>query len=153
MNEEERLKLKSETKKEIKDEFAEKYFLIPRNAWWAFLGGVLAFAIAVGAVSYKSALAAISEPAVSAARKNIFEAEKTTTSAAGTINSFAERINSGMLRFRKKCVDRDANGCKPVLPPCDPGFVDAGFTEDNTWEGGSCGKGHLCRVCYQFAAK
>jgi hypothetical protein len=153
MDEEQRLKLKEEAKADIRSEFTEKYFLIPRNAWWAFLGGALAFAIAVGAISYKSAVAAISEPAVKAAQQKIFDAEKTATSAAGTVTAVADRINAGKLRFQKKCVDRASNNCHPVLPPCDSGFVDAGFTEDNTWKGGECGEGHLCRVCYQFAAK
>jgi hypothetical protein len=138
MNEEERRELKAE----IKQEVAARYFLIPRNAWWAFLGGALAFAVAVGAISYKSALAAISAPAVAAAQQKIFDAEKA-----------AKRFTAGHLKFEKKCVARDSNGCKPIRPPCSPGFVDAGFGVENTWEGGQCGQGHVCSVCYTFTDK
>lgn len=59
------------------------------------------------------------------------------------------RINAGRLRFEKKCVARDSNGCKPIVPPCSPGFREA-FPVSDLWNGGTCGKGELCRVCYTF---
>ena len=102
----------------------------------------MAFLIAVGGISYKSALTAISAPAIAAAKQKISDAEKK-----------AEQINAGHLKFVKKCVARESNNCHPVRPPCPEGFVDAGFTVDNTWSGGDCGHGEVCRVCYAFTDK
>ncbi|RLW63865.1 MAG: hypothetical protein B6D73_13795 [gamma proteobacterium symbiont of Stewartia floridana] len=58
------------------------------------------------------------------------------------------RLNS--LKFTKACVARAANNCRPVIPQCPDGWRDSGITEDNTWSGGTCGQGNLCRVCYRF---
>src|SRR6266404_2340714 len=69
---------------------AEKYFLIPRNAWWAFLGGALAFAVAVGVVSYQSALRAVSDPVVEAAKQSIKTDSRKAAEAVIIINKNLE---------------------------------------------------------------
>jgi hypothetical protein len=102
----------------------------------------LAFLFAAGVISYKSALTAVSAPAIAAATKKIDAAEKK-----------AEQMNAGHLKFVKKRVPRDSNHCNPIRPPCPPGFVDAGFFVDNYWKDGDCGKGEVCRVCYAFTDK
>jgi hypothetical protein len=135
MTEEERTEIKTEVETDLRN----KYFLIPRDSWWKFLGGALAFLIAVGGISYKSALTAISAPAIAVAKQKILDAEKK-----------AEQINAGHLKFKKMCVSRGSNNCQPIRPPCPNGFVDAGVFVDNYWKGGNCGEGEVCRLCYAF---
>jgi hypothetical protein len=131
----------TQIKTEVETDLRDKYFLIARDSWWKFLGGALAFLIAVGGISYKSALTAISAPAIAAAKQKILDAEKK-----------ADEINAGHLKFVKKCVARESNNCHPVRPPCPDGFLEA-FAADNIWSGGDCGHGEVCRVCYAFMNK
>ena len=97
MNEQEIAKLKAD----IITQLNEKYFLIPRNAWWAFLGGALAFAIAVGVVSYKSALKVISDPVVVAAKQTILDAKITSEKALSDINANLAKSGTAEARLSK----------------------------------------------------
>ena len=76
----------------------EKYFMIPKNAWLSFLGGILAFGIAVGVVSYKSALVALTEPAVQSAKEAVFRARDESSNALKEIRNNLEK--SGVTETR-----------------------------------------------------
>ena len=77
----------------LKDEFftelEKKYFMIPRNAWWAAVGGAIAMLAAVGLVSYKSALVGATNPVVAAAvetaKQSILKSEATAKAGVEAI--------------------------------------------------------------------
>ncbi|GAB4123826.1 MAG: hypothetical protein Tsb0027_21960 [Wenzhouxiangellaceae bacterium] len=69
------------------------------------------------------------------------------SSANSTISFVNNKFSN--IKFHKACVAREANSCNPIMPPCPGGWIDTGIDEVNTWAGGSCGHGHLCRVCYK----
>lgn len=79
--------------KKLRDEFftelEKKYFMIPRNAWWAAVGGALAMLAAVGLVSYKSALVGATNPVVAAAvetaKQSIMKSEVTAKAGVDAI--------------------------------------------------------------------
>lgn len=54
-------------KTEIHEEFNKSYFMVPRNALWAAVGGAVVMLGAVGVVSYKSALEGATRPVVAKA--------------------------------------------------------------------------------------
>lgn len=54
-------------KAEIHEEFNKSYFMVPRNALWAAVGGAIVMLGAVGVVSYKSALEGATKPVVAKA--------------------------------------------------------------------------------------
>jgi len=78
----------------VKHDLSEKYFLIPRNAWWAFLGGALAFAVGVGFVSYQSALKAVADPNVHKAIQTIYASEKIANASVAKINEQLNKSSS-----------------------------------------------------------
>jgi hypothetical protein len=90
MTEKEIDKLKTDLQREIEDEFTKKYFLLRRTALWAFLGGIFAFAVAVGVVSHQTALKAVTDPAVEAAKRSIIDNAKTATHAVVMIKQNLE---------------------------------------------------------------
>ena len=57
----------------VKESLEKEYFLLKRGTWWAFLGGMFAFLMAVGVVSYQSALKAASDKAAQDAVERIKE--------------------------------------------------------------------------------
>ncbi|WP_350647115.1 hypothetical protein [Pseudomonas sp. HY13-MNA-CIBAN-0226] len=66
--------------------------------------------------------------------------------------ALSSRLDSINGRFDK--VRFNASACLAPetgshdVPACPPGFKDTGFMESNTWPGGCCGYGAVCRVCY-----
>jgi hypothetical protein len=98
--------LESQVIESIELNLSKKYFLIPRSAWWAFLGGALAFAVGVGVVSYQSALKGVADPSVRRALDSIFANEKAATAAVAKINQ--ELKESSLIDSRLSKLEAEA---------------------------------------------
>lgn len=76
-------------KTEIHEEFKKLYFMVPRNALWAAVGGAIVMLGAVGVVSYKSALEGATKPvvakAVETALQSILKSEVTAKAGVDAI--------------------------------------------------------------------
>ncbi len=74
---------------EIHEEFKKLYFMVPRNALWAAVGGAIVMLGAVGVVSYKSALEGATKPvvakAVETALQSILKSEVTAKAGVDAI--------------------------------------------------------------------
>lgn len=69
----------------IKEELEAEYVLLKKKTWWSFLGGALAFLIAVGVVSYQSALGAARSKAATDAVNRIKQLKDQAESDAAEI--------------------------------------------------------------------
>lgn len=93
-------KLKSQITEDLEKHLPQKYLLITRSSWWAFLGGMAAFCVAVGFVSYQSALKAVSDPAVQAAIETIKKNESESAKSLAAINGNWEASKSSEQRLQ-----------------------------------------------------
>jgi hypothetical protein len=138
--------------RKIEDDLTSDRATRAANRRWATAAGLLCLAW-LGITSFWQIPVAIQQSNTGKLAHEAEDARDRAVSAAKDITSVAERVNAGRLRFTTACKDLERDGCKAPVPPCPAGFVDAGFQESDTWTGGDCGHGHVCRVCYKFENK
>lgn len=156
-----------------------RYFIIKRNQFWAFCGGVIFAAVAFSFISYQSAIAAVERFGGQKAIERIKSHEQESLNLLTSIRSLAEesrqkasnlaglfdasiekhrldesqsrRNELARLKFTSRCLPRQANNCKPwEALQCETGWINTGLIINNWRPGGPCGEGESCLVCYQL---
>jgi hypothetical protein len=92
--------MNGDLKKELKDELEREYFLIRKSKWWAFLGGAVAFLVAVGVVSRQSALTAVGSEAGKQALARIDQLKIDAEGKVASIKSNVEETTRVVTNIR-----------------------------------------------------
>ena len=86
----------------IKDKLRKDFFIITRNRFWSFLGGMITFLIVAGIISYKASLSAIESTTAKNTIETIVSYEKESESSLKVINTNMQHSDQLLKNLNQK---------------------------------------------------